>query len=282
MADTSGRQDRAPGYRGRVSPQRRPGAGRNLVALLAGLILASSTCRDRPDDGDADAGPPSWLKGPRPVYVAVGASESVGVGADRPLDQAWPQVLYRTALPRGSAFVNLGIPGATVAEALRSELPEALAQQPSLVTVWLNVNDMLRGVPTHVYEEQLGALVRALRRGGGTRVLVANTPAPGLLPAYVACQALATPARSCPPGSLFPSPSAVADVVGAYNAAIARVVWREGAVLVDLHAAALTAQEAGIGASLISADGFHPSTAGHRAVAQVFARALEAAGGIDG
>jgi len=265
-----------------VSRKRRPGFGRNLVALLAGLVLAGAACRDRPDDGEAVAGPSPSQKRPRPVYVAVGASESVGVGADRPLDQAWPTVLHRSALPPGSVFVNLGIPGATVADALRSELPAALAQNPDLVTVWLNVNEMLRGVPPDVYEGQLGQLVRALRRGGVTRVLVANTPAPDLLPAYVACQAALAPGPGCPPGARFPSPAGVGAVVDAYNAATARVVWREGAVLVDLHAASLAAHEAGIGASLISGDGFHPSTAGHRAVAQVFAEALGAAGGFGG
>ncbi len=250
--------------------------------MLAGLALTSGACRDGGEEGDGAAAPSTTVKAERSVYVAVGASESVGMGADRPLEEAWPRVLHRTALPPGSVFVNLGIPGATVADALRVELPAALAQEPSLVTVWLNVNDILSGVPADVYEAQLAELVRALRRGGATRVLVANTPAPGLLPLYVACLSGLPGSGRCPPGPRLPSVPQAEAVVDAYNAAIARVAWREGAVLVDLHAAALAAQEAGVGASLISGDGFHPSTAGHRAVAQVFAEALRAAGGMHG
>src|SRR5215210_2425521 len=34
------------------------------------------------------------------VYVAVGASETVGIGADNPQRDAWPVVLHRTALKK--------------------------------------------------------------------------------------------------------------------------------------------------------------------------------------
>ena len=254
---------------------------RNVVGVVAGLTLATGGCRETPDE-EAGPAPPVPERKPQLVYVAVGASESVGVGADRPLEQAWPQVLYRAALPPGSRFVNLGIPGATVADALRLELPQALAQRPTLVTVWLNVNDILRGVPPDVYERQLGQLVHALRRDGATRVLVANTPDPGILPVFVACRstaAVAGPGGPCPPAFAVPWLEHADAVVDAYNAAIAAVAWREGAVLVDLHAAGLAAQRAGTAAPLVSGDGFHPSTAGHRAVAELFALALEASGG---
>jgi lysophospholipase L1-like esterase len=61
-------------------------------------------------------------------------------------------------------------------------------------------------------------------------------------------------------------------VVARYNAAIARVVTAEGAHLVDLHRAASALSSA----RLTAADGFHPSTEGHRAVAAAFAATLAA------
>jgi lysophospholipase L1-like esterase len=69
-------------------------------------------------------------------------------------------------------------------------------------------------------------------------------------------------------------PEAVASAVGAYNAAIARVASAEGAVVVDLHQAALRSRDEGRFESLVGRDGFHPSTLGHRAVADTFAAAL--------
>ena len=208
------------------------------------------------------------------TYVAVGASETVGVGADRPATQAWPEVLRRTALPEDARFVNLGIPGATVATALEKELPQAVRLAPTLVTVWLNVNDLVARVPLATYEDQLRRLVQGLRRGGATRVLVANTPPLDRLPAYLACRPGA-PAGSRCELPVVPEPELVRLAVAAYNRVIARVVAAEGAELVDLHAAGLAARSSGAERRLFGRDGFHPSTAGHRAVAEAFAEALD-------
>ncbi len=231
------------------------------VALLA--LVASACSFSKPV-----VLPPPADTGPAPVYVAVGASETTGVGSDQPLRDGWPRVLHRTALPPGSIFVNMGIPGATVAQALAEEVNQALASRPNLVTVWLNVNDMTNGVTPADYERQLDSLVKSLRRGGTIRVLVANTPPLDHLPAYQA-------------GRLFgglPSPEVVNQLVADYNAAIARVVQRQGAFLVDLYAVGMAARAAGTEATFISRDGFHPNTAGHAAVAEAFAQALRSSG----
>ena len=235
---------------------------RRLAA--AALLLVAAAC----DVSKPEVLPPPPDTGPAPVYVSVGASETTGAGSDQPLRDGWPRVLHRTALPPGSIHVNMGIPGATVAQALAEELPTTLDARPHLVTVWLNVNDITRGVDVATYEAQLESLVRQLRRGGVTRVLVANTPPLDQLPAYQLGRLLAD----------VPAAEEVQDLVARYNAAITRVVQRQGAVLVDLHAAGMSARAAGTEASFISRDGFHPSTTGHARVAEAFAEALKASG----
>jgi lysophospholipase L1-like esterase len=237
---------------------------RLTAATVTLLVLALPACSSpRPE-----VLPPPPDTGPAPVYVAVGASETTGVGSDQPLRDAWPRVLHRTALPPGSVFVNMGIPGATVAQALAEEMSPALQVRPDLVTVWLNVNDMVRGVSPAEYERQLDTLVKALRRDGATRVLVANTPPLDRLPAFLAGRNL----------GVLPSPEVVVQLTAAYNAAVARVAERQGALLVDLHAVGVAARAAGTEPSLVSADGFHPSTAGHAAVGAAFAEVLKSSG----
>jgi lysophospholipase L1-like esterase len=201
------------------------------------------------------------------VYVAVGASETVGVGAADPARQAWPQVLHDSELP-GSTLVNVGVSGATVSAALTSQVPRALAADPDVVTVWLAVNDLIGLVPVGRYERELQRLVRALRRGGRTEVLVGNVPDLWELPAY----------RACVPGSgvtdvpcvlpLVPGETEIRAWVGEFNAAIERVVRAEGAELVDLSGDDRLGE-------LTSSDGFHPSTKGHREVAEAFAEVLD-------
>jgi len=247
---------------------------RSRVVVLLLTLLPAAGCGNGGGSTAASTGPPR----PPLIYVAVGASETVGRGADKPETQAWPRVLADKLRAGGRrvTFTGLGFDGATVPEALASSVPKAEAAQPSLVTVWLNANDIIAdfAIPnrTNAYEQQLGDLVHRLRRGGATTVLVANTPALDQLPAYTDCLNPAGTRCLLPAAvrSLVPQPPGVLAKVDAYNAAIARVVAREGAVLVDLHAASLKARTDGTVASLVSSDGFHPSTAGHAAVAQAF------------
>jgi lysophospholipase L1-like esterase len=251
------------------------------AAFVAGLILLATLLATACTASRTAATPKPTPTMAQLVYVAVGASESVGVGATDPHRNAWTQIFFRTALPRSAVFVNMAVPGSTVAEALAAQVPQAVALSPQVVTVWLNVNDILHGVAPASYEADLTRLVTALRRGGATKVLVANTPPLDDLPAYRAClpgaTAGATRGIACPvPGPLaaaVPGPAVLNAVVEAYNAAIARVTAATGAVLVDLHAAGLAARANGTEASLVSSDGFHPSDAGYALVAKTFAAA---------
>ncbi len=245
---------------------------RRLASLLVPVLLVAVACSS---PSRRALPPPAEPAGTPIVYVAVGASETVGFGSDEPFRDSWPRVLFRTALPPSSVFVNMGIPGATVARALRDELPQALTVRPSLATVWLNVNDLVAGVEPEDFERDLGTLVRGLRAGGSTRVLVANVPPIDTLPAYLACRA---DRGRCGAEADLPTPEVLNAVVDAYNAATARVGDREGALVVDLHALGLAARQAGTSASFVGPDGFHPSTAGHEAVAGAFAEVLSASG----
>lgn len=259
---------------------------RTLLLLVAALLVATGCT------GDGGGGGPTTSTGaPRPplVYAAVGASETVGTGADQPAVQAWPRVLANMLGEGGRqvTFTTHGFGGATVADALARQVPavEALQPPPHLVTVWLNANDLVGEFAIRVangtsYEQRLDELLRRLRRGGATTVLVANTPALDRLPAYLGCLDPAGAKCLLPPQlrRLVPQPAALIAKVDEFNRVIARVADRHGAVLVDLHAASLEAREAGRDAALVSSDGFHPSTAGHAAVAEVFAEAARKAG----
>lgn len=209
------------------------------------------------------------------VYAAVGASETVGVGTPDPLRQAWPRVLWKSTLP-DAVFYDFGVSGSTVAEALQEQVPAAVAVAPDVVTVWLNVNDLIRRVPVATYQAQLDTTLRALRRGGRTEVLVATVPRLDSLPAYRACYPLVS--ASCPiadslQGASLPSPAAVRALVDAYNRAIRAVAARQGAIVVDLAALGdAPAQHP----EYVSEDGFHPSAEGARVVARAFAASMPA------
>jgi lysophospholipase L1-like esterase len=209
---------------------------RRLLIAIPGLVLAGVACR-------ASSGEPTP---PRPLrYVAIGASDTVGVGAASPEQESWPAVLHRR-LPAGSQLVNLGVSGSLLRQALDQQLPVALDSAPDLVTVWLAVNDYGARVPLEPYLADLGTLMGDLRSKTRATVLVGNVPDLSALPA----------------AGRFDL-----RFVDRWNAGIEEVVKRHEATLVDLRAIWREVQEH---PEYISSDGFHPSTAGYRRLADVF------------
>lgn len=217
---------------------------RLLGALLILAPLFAAAC--------LPSGPPQAEAGSRPLrYVAIGASDAVGVGARSPETEGWV-ARFHAALPPGSSLVNLGVSGSKLAPALQQQLPVALASQPDVVTVWLAVNDLADGVPLERYRADLDTLLASLDSTGAL-VLVGNVPDLTLLPAF----------RSRDPDTL-------AAQIGAWNSAIAEIVDRHGAVLVDLRS---RWREHAEHPEYTSGDGFHPSTEGYARLAAVFRQA---------
>ena len=239
-----------------------------LAALaMAGLAAAISACSSTSQHAKAATQVPST---PPVVYVALGASETVGVGTRDPVRDAFPQQLFQH-LGHTAVMFNFGLPGETTAGAVKDELPGALAVRPTLATVWFNVNDLVAGVASDDYQARLDEIVAGLR-GAGARVLLANTPHLDRLPAFLACEQN-PPAGSvkCPLSSLTPAPGLVDAKVQAYNAAVAHVAQRNGATLVDLYSAG---EVADLHPEYVSGDGLHPSAEGAAAIAAAFAQAL--------
>src|SRR5262249_9387491 len=116
------------------------------------------------------------------VFVAIGASDAVGIGASDPAKTGWVPRLYQM-LPAGTRLINLGISGATVQDAIDSELPVAIDTDPDLIVVWLAVNDIRAEVPLDTYDQNLDALLRNLTTKTKAKIVVANVPALTALPA---------------------------------------------------------------------------------------------------
>ena len=220
------------------------------ILLLAALILSASACGAR--DG-ASA---------RPVYVAIGASDSVGVGAANEETEGWVPRLHAT-MPEGTRLINLGVSGSTLREALDEQLPVALSAEPDVVTVWLAVNDFKNGVPLASYQRDLDILLGRLRETGAL-VLVGNIPDLTQLP--IPDQALRAYG--------FPDRAAIRSGIQQWNGAIERIAREHDAVLVDLYS---QWRELAAHPEYIGADGFHPSTQGYARLSELWEARLRTA-----
>jgi len=218
------------------------------------------------------------------VYAAVGASETVGFGISDhalALRAAWPQLFFNEALGLGATYYNFAIPGATAAIGLSVEAPEAIAVRPTVVSVILGSNDLLHGVPVAQFESDLEGTVGELSQGGRAVVLLANLFPLNDLPGVLACLPGAANPSECvlngePGGAAGAGVTSLAQLdslLDAFNAAVAAVAEREGAVLVDLasQGAVLAAHP-----EYLAPDGFHPSPQGAAAIAAMFAAAYRA------
>ncbi len=184
----------------------------------------------------------------RPVYVALGASDAVGVGADHPASEGWVP-LVAEGLPSHPNLVNLGISGATLNDVSSQELPIAVDAQPDWVTLWPGVNDLRHGVNLDEFIHELNAIVDQISQRTAARIILVNIPDLRSVPAF---------------NSL--NPIALDGTVREWNIAIADAARAHHATLVDLYA---NSAEVTGHPEDVSSDGFHPSTAGYKRIADL-------------
>lgn len=211
-------------------------------AALAVVLLAASTA--------ARAAPPL-------VYVVLGDSTAVGVGAD---GVGYPARLAHR-IERDAGFsvklVNLGVSGATAADVRRDQLPKAMGSGPGLVTIAIGINDVMSGRTLAEFAKDLQVIADLVKR---TKAAVIISTVPDLTTA---------PAGKGAPPSL-------GRRIQQYNAAIQTVAERHGFVVADLWAASRAAARTD-GDAVWSADGLHPSARGYDRWAEAMWPAAERA-----
>ncbi len=191
------------------------------------------------------------------IYIALGASDAVGVGSNVPGSQGYVP-LVAAHLPKRSHLINLGISGIQLHEALSQELPLALSTSPNLITIWLVTNDFIGGVTYEHYFHDLNFLLQELHNKTHARIVMANLPDLTRLPAF----ANETPAQK----------TQMIVAIQQWNKEIAQLAKKYGVALVDLFSqgSQITAHP-----EYISGDGFHPSPSGYVQLANYFWRVIE-------
>jgi lysophospholipase L1-like esterase len=194
-------------------------------------------------------------------YAALGASDTVGVGSHAPTRENWTARI-RAALPGDTVYERFARSGITLGEAMKSEVPRAIAFQPTLVTMWLSVNDALGHVPLPTYQKSLRATLKRLTRETDAQVVLLNVPDLAAL---------------APPHASWQERARLRETVNAWNAAIATAArpYGQRVLVVDLLPASKHLPQH---TEWIAADGFHPSPEGYQKLADVTLDAMHRAG----
>jgi lysophospholipase L1-like esterase len=188
------------------------------------------------------------------LYMAIGASDAVGVGA-RPLSNGYVFRIEDALEDRDKNvhLLNVGVPGAnldTLADAVQVAL--RVGAEPDLVTIWVGANDIIDGVDPEKFEDELDNLLDRLDQTDAF-IAIADIPDLTELPRF----------REDP----------VATVthrrIDAFNNAIEGQAEEHEAALVQLS-------EEEVEERFVSdVDGFHPNDRGHRRIAELFLEVIE-------
>ncbi|CAF0990103.1 unnamed protein product [Adineta steineri] len=189
-------------------------------------------------------------------YIALGASDAVGVGTLQPTKDGWVPKL--ASLVNAQQTMNLGRSGSTLRDAMKEQLPKVLDQNPNIITIWLAVNDFNQQIfnPSILtnYKSDLNKMLSQLRTKltKDTRILVGNIPDLSQVNIYAS----------------FGIPKELLSVrVKEWNDAINDIVQKNQCELVDLFA---YWKELASHPEYISFDGFHPSSDGYTRLAEIF------------
>jgi acyl-CoA thioesterase I len=233
-----------------------------FVTVCSAAPAARPTATGRPTDSPSAApstAPPTATASLGIRYVAIGASDSVGVGASDPAKGSWP-ALVAARLPAGSPpYINLGVSGSLALQAITQQLPGAIAQKPNLVSVWLAVNDLNATIEPASFRDSLTVIVDGLVQKTAAQIFVGNVPDLRAVPVYAGVDKARLLAG-----------------IQAYNDVIAKIAARnpDRVQVVDLF----TGSAALVSTGTVSPDGFHPSDEGYQLIADRFASAMRASG----
>jgi acyl-CoA thioesterase I len=206
--------------------------------ISAALAISLGGCAGSPE-------PPERI-----VYLAIGASDAAGVGAE-PLTHGY---VFRIAEELDQHvdevfLAPLAIPGAGT-EQLDGALELFLESEaePNLVTVWTGANDVIRGEDADDFEGELEDMFERLRDRTDGVIVAANIPDLTELPRF----------------REEPDDDVTRERIEEFNEIIAERAEDHDALLVDLYSEPVEDD-------LVSdEDGFHPNDEGHQRIADEF------------
>jgi lysophospholipase L1-like esterase len=224
-----------------------------MVAVISLSIFLWAWAVRRPAPASAPAGKAveqATAEVPH-TYAAIGASDVVGVGADDPRGESWVHRLH-SMMPPGTRFQRFARSGITLREANAVELPQAIAAQPDIVTIWNAVNDALGGVQIGAYTQDLDRSLSRLTKETKAHIVVLNLPDITILMNGVPAEQ-----RMLIQGGVRQWNRAMEETAAKYGGRV---------TIVDLYP---VSDEVLDHPEYISADNFHPSSAGYKRLAEV-------------
>lgn len=111
------------------------------------------------------------------TYAALGDSLTAGVGTDT-YEEVWPYLLAQklTGDSRQVLLNNHSIPGAMASDVIDKLLPEAIKENPGLVTLLIGANDIHNEVSAKEFRQNYEEILSRLKQETKAAIYVINIP----------------------------------------------------------------------------------------------------------
>ena len=178
-------------------------------------------------------------------WLALGDSFTIGTGIGA--DRAFPAVLVRRWAARGIRcdLANPSVNGYATDDLIREELPLAREIRPTLITVLIGANDIVRGSDERRHRSQLARIHAGLLAAGVAPSAIHALPQPDW--------------SLSPAGAAYGDPAEIARTIERFNAVAREEAERAGGRYVDIFP--LMREQARLG--MLAPDGLHPSAEAH-------------------
>ncbi len=223
---------------------------RSLV--LASIVVVVAGCAESPRPSTTSP-PPVEGAAASARYLALGDSFTIGTGGAP--SRSFPARLVDRWRASGCAveLSNVAVNGYTTDDLIEKELPTVASFKPTLVTVAVGANDIVRGSTLVDYRAKVKRILDAAKAGGARVVVI---PQPDW-------------SRS-PTAASFGTQPALDASITAFNAALAEEARAKSLVFVDLSP--LMRDEAAKG--MVAGDGLHPNEQAYDAWAEELFRVV--------
>ena len=219
------------------------------LKLLAALALSLGACAGARE-------PPERI-----VYLAIGASDAAGFGAE-PITDGY---IFRVAEELDERVDQVFLTPLAIPNAGTEQLDAALELlletgiEPNLVTVWTGANEVIRGEDADDFEDALEDMFERLRDRTDGVIVAANIPDLTELPRF----------------REDPDDDVTEERIEEFNEAIAEQAEDYDVLVVDLYGEPVEDD-------LVSdEDGFHPNDEGHERIADEFLEVILPALGLE-
>lgn len=194
------------------------------------------------------------------IYVALGDSTGVGVGAQRGGGYVARLFERLERVRPGSRVVNLCVSGAETADVLRDQSPRVERERATLVTLGIGINDLTRGVEVGRFARNYEEIVTRVRGATDATVVVTNVPDISTAPRVPEFMR-----------------EGVSQRIALFNEEIKKIAARHDLRLVDAYG--MSRELIPAHPEFFSADGFHPSEEGYEYWAKMMWGAVKEAVG---